>query len=136
MKKLPLLLLILLIIAGCDKNEQPTMACPTNQACTMVFASFNIHFIDKAGNLVSVTNFSAYNQRTKTNLKVNTITQPVTGTYVIADDNMRDQLSNEGDDILITGTYGNQTKTVLVNISGGCNCHVAKKSGPDTIIFD
>lgn len=139
MNRLPLLLVSILIFTGCGKIEQLKTACPTNQACTMVFASFNIHFTDNAGNPVNVTNFSAYNQRTKTNLIINTTTQSTTlGTYIVANDNMRDQLSTEGDNILISGTYAatGQTKTAVVNISGGCNCHVAKTSGVDVIKFD
>jgi hypothetical protein len=138
MNRLPLLLISILIIAGCGKNEQQQTACPTNQACTMVFASFNIHFTDNAGNPVNVSNFSAYNQRTKTNLIVSTTQPAALGAYIVANDNMRDQLLTEGDNILISGTYTatGQTKTTVVNISGGCNCHVAKTSGVDVIKFD
>ena len=107
----------------------------------MEFASVNIQFTDNADKPVNVQNFSAVNQRTGLKLEVtpgNSMPTGALGSYIIANDNTRDQLSNDGDDILISGTnpVTNQTKTAVVKISGGCNCHVKKESGPSTIKFD
>jgi hypothetical protein len=46
--------------------------------------------------------------------------------------------STDGDIIKVSATdpATNQTKSVNMKISGGCNCHVAKISGPDTVKFD
>ncbi len=132
------LLLGTVFFMGCNKKNQPGSACAV-KTCTQEFASVNIYFTDKYGTPVSVNNFSAYNQRTKTNLVLKTTTQPTAiGNYVIANDNMLDQLSTEGDNILISATYPqtNQTKTAVVNISGGCNCHVTKMAGPGVVNFD
>jgi hypothetical protein len=103
------------------------------------FASVNILFTDNTDKPVNVQNFSAINQRTGLKLEVNpTNSMPpgTVGSYVIANDNTRDQLSDTGDNILVSGTYAGQTKTAVVKISGGCNCHVKKESGPSTIKFD
>lgn len=138
MNKLILLSLFGLLIAGCGKNPQPRLGCGTG-ICTMEFASVNMQFTDNADNPVNVQNFSAINQRTGLKLEVNpanSIPPGTVGSYVIANDNTRDQLSDEGDNILVSGTYNGQTKTAVVKISGGCNCHVKKESGPSVIKFD
>ena len=137
LKKLPLLLLILCCF-GCDKVKKDA-ACGM-QTCTLSFASIGISFTDKNGTGIEVTNYSAVNQRTKLKLvnassfSVNT----VPGYYIVANDSMRDQLSTQGDEVLISGTHPTtgQTKTAVFKISGGCNCHVDKISGVQTIAFD
>lgn len=137
MKNFLLFSLLALFIAGCGKNQQPRLGCGTG-VCTLEFASVNILFTDNADKPVNVQNFSATNQRTGLKLEVNPAnSMPGTvGNYIIANDNTRDQLSDEGDNILVSGTYNGQTKTAVVKISGGCNCHVRKESGPSTIKFD
>ena len=136
-RKLAMLLMIV-ISSACVKN-QPKTGCGT-QICTKIFVSTSVHFTDNKGQPVAVQNFSATNQRTHLKL-MRTIPQNemlVLGYYIVANDSMLDQLSTDGDDILLTATYPatNQTKTAIVKVSGGCNCHVAKLSGPDIIAFD
>ena len=131
------LLSVTLFVTGCKKHKLDN-GCEV-KVCTKEFVSLNVYFTNNYGTPINVNNFSVYNQRTKTNLILKTNKQPTeVGNYVVADDNMLDQLSTEGDNVLISGTYPvtNQTKTAVVNISGGCNCHVAKKSGPGVINFD
>jgi hypothetical protein len=62
----------------------------------------------------------------------------VLGYYIVATDNNKMDYSTDGDIIKASATdpATNQTKTVNLKISGGCNCHVAKISGPDTVKFD
>ena len=136
-RKLPLILL-LLVFSACTKNNKKA-ACGT-QICTDLFATIGIHFTDKTSKPIAVQNFTAINQRTHLQM---TRTIPmnellVIGYYIVADDSMMQQLSTAGDDILVSGTdpATNQTKTVTLKISGGCNCHVAKLSGPDEVAFD
>lgn len=123
---------------GCHKNQQKA-GCGI-QVCTDIFASVGIHFTDKNGNAIVVNNFTAVDQRTHLSVVP---AHPVTGIdnvgyYVVTDDSMRPQLSTEGDDILISATdpATNQTKTVTLKLSGGCNCHVGKVSGVETVKFD
>jgi len=141
LKRLTLFLLIACCVA-CDKNQQKSAGC-TAQICTDIFVSINIHFTDNTGKLINVQNFSAVDQRTHLALQAKytiIVPMPVANTkdYLVADDSMLSQLSTDGDDILITATNPatNQTKTVTLKISGGCNCHVTKISGPDTVAFD
>jgi hypothetical protein len=62
----------------------------------------------------------------------------IAGSELIASDATKDEYSTDGDDIRITATSASteQVKTVIIKISGGCNCHVAKLSGPDIVKFD
>ena len=139
MNKFILLSLLALFIAGCGKNQQPRLSCNGTGVCTLEFASVNILFTDNTDKSVNVQNFSAVNQRTGLKLEVNpanSMPPGTVGSYVIANDNTRDQLSDEGDNILVSGTYNGQIKTAVLKISGGCNCHVKKESGPSTIKFD
>lgn len=137
LKRLFLFLLIACCF-GCDKMQQNS-ACGT-QTCTLSFASLSIHFTDKNGNPVAIKNYSVVNQRTHLALTNTTAATAnlMPGYYIVADDSSRSQLSTEGDDVLVSGTNPatNQTKTAIIKLSGGCNCHIAKVSGPDVIVFD
>ncbi|MGF7077871.1 hypothetical protein [Mucilaginibacter sp. UYCu711] len=133
-KKLGALLLIINCIS-CHKSNQ--QACGT-QVCTYLFAIITVHFADRNGQGVSVQNYSAVNQRTHEKLLPTAQLDAYPGTYAVADDNMRSKFSNEGDDVVVSGTSPTtgQTKTVTLKISGGCNCHVNKESGDNTVVFD
>jgi hypothetical protein len=134
-RKLAILLLVSCSLVSCDPKRQS--ACGT-QACTENFAAISISFADANGGPVTVKNYSAVNQRTKAKLTVSAAYDLMPGAYIVADDSSLKQLSTEGDDVLVTGTHPttNQTKTATLKISGGCNCHVEKLSGPQTIVFD
>lgn len=133
-----MLLLLVLICSACTKNQQKS-ACGT-QLCSDIFMSTGVHFTDNKGNPIAVQNFSAMDQRTQLNIG-NTQTgfgTMAVGYYIIADDGDLKKLSTDGDNILISGTdpATHQTKTAMVKIQGGCSCHVAKLSGPDTLAFN
>jgi hypothetical protein len=134
-KKIAIAILICYCFS-CHKSTQQ-VACGT-QACTEIFASIGVKFVDKSGNAVAVKNFSAINQRTNARLTYTLAYDLMPGYYIIADDGTRSQLSTGGDEVLVTGTHPttNQTKTVTFKISGGCNCHVEKISGAETVTFD
>ncbi|MDB5136823.1 MAG: hypothetical protein JWP37_3426 [Mucilaginibacter sp.] len=137
-KNLSILLLLVLLCSGCTKNQQKS-ACGI-QVCSDIFITIGINFTDNTGKAIAVKNFSAINQRTHLSL-VRTVPLNellMLGFYIVADDSMLKQLSSDGDDILISGTdpATNQTKTANIKISGGCNCHVARLTGPDVIAFD
>jgi hypothetical protein len=134
-KKLAILLLIACCFS-CHKDKEQA-GCGTQQ-CTKSNGVIGISFADKDGNAVTVKNYSATNQRTNAKVPVPGYYDTVPGFYIIADDSTKDQFSTEGDDILISGTHPttNQTKTITYKISGGCNCHVEKLSGPANVVFD
>ncbi|GAB3907315.1 hypothetical protein [Mucilaginibacter boryungensis] len=129
-------LLLVACFFSCN-HESATPGCEP-QACTEVFVTFGIHYTDKAGNPITVQNFSAINQRTHLAMPNMQTGLLMTGYYVVANDSVKQQLSTDGDDILISATNPatNQTKIVTVRLAGGCNCHVTKISGPETVAFD
>jgi hypothetical protein len=132
---------IVLLVAfcfGCTKKQRDVLDCPP-QACTMVFVSVNVKFQDKNGNALAVKDFSAVNQRTKEIISTgNQQSNNGVGYYTVADDNTRSKLSTQGDEIVVSATHPTtgQTKTATFKISGGCNCHVERISGPQVIAFD
>jgi len=139
MREKLLLILGCALLFACHKNNNQS-GCGV-QVCSDIFKQINVVFTDKAGQRIYVTQFSALNQRTNLPLvtKVNLgIPVAMTYSYLVADDSMRDQLSTGGDNVLVTATNSTtgQIKSTLFNISGGCNCHVQKLSGPDTVKFD
>jgi hypothetical protein len=138
------LLLVVVLFAcsfmSCHKAQQQVQTPCGTQICTDLYAIITIKFTDKNGNAIAVQNYSVINQRT--HLAVVSSNPPVNpygvGYYVVADDNAKSQLSTDGDDVLVsaTNTTTNQTKTIMFKISGGCNCHVGKVSGVETVAFD
>lgn len=138
MTKKILFVLLLAFCFGCTKKQSQVLDCPS-QPCTMIFASVNVQFKEKAGNVVEVKNYSAFNKRTEKNLiPANQKGMNEAGFYTIVDDSMRPQLSTQGDEIVVSATHPTtgQKKTTIYKISGGCNCHVHRTSGPDVITFD
>jgi hypothetical protein len=139
-KKISFLLLVLIGLSACNKDK--TAGCGM-VACTSeyVFAYYGIVFNNANGQPVEVKNVSAINLRTHKQVALPP-TPPtvdfVAGFYLVASNENKQEFSTGGDDIEITATSvtTNQTKMATINISGGCNCSVIKKSGPDKLIFD
>lgn len=134
-KKIIIVLLVAFCFA-CTKKQGEVLDCPA-QPCTLMFASISVQFQDKNGNTVEVKNFKAVNQRTNETLSSGSPGLNGTG-YTVADDGMRSKFSTGGDEVIVTATHPTtgQTKTATYKISGGCNCHVARISGPQVITFD
>ncbi|OOQ58043.1 hypothetical protein [Mucilaginibacter pedocola] len=136
-------ILAIVLIAGgftaCSKKMKTT-GCPTGQICTMEFAALTVSFVDKAGAPVNVKDVKVVNLRTNTAVLANGMGSKTSqdGKYVFVTDGNKKQLSTEGDDIKITATNAATNKMVsaIIKVSGGCNCHVAKVSGEDTIVFE
>jgi len=134
MKRLLVLSLLIIAIASCKKGDQQ-QACGV-KACTYEFRSITINFVNRADQPQNVNSFSAINQRTGLEVERPPHLSSSLHTFTIADDSKLSQFSTEGDNILISASANNQTKTAVVKIAGGCNCHVDRKSGPQTIKFD
>jgi len=136
-KNMWLLVLTALFCYGCKKNVKT--ACGT-QVCTDIFASVGVHFQDKDNNPVAVSNYNVVDLRTNQQLKnvMETNGNLVPGFRIVADDSNLKDLSTDGDNLKVTGTNPatGQTLSVQLKISGGCNCHVSRVSGPDTIRFN
>lgn len=140
MRRYVVLIMLTVIISGCEKASRVNVGCEA-EVCTEEFVSIPISFSSYSYSMFTVKNVTAVNLRTGFRLDIKPVDQvpnvPM-NTYIVANDNIKSRFSEEGDDVLVTGTHSatNQTKTAVVKISGGCNCHVSKKSGPATIMFD
>lgn len=137
MKKTIAIALLIACNFGCTKKQTSVLNCPA-QMCTMIFASITVQFQDKNGSAVTVKNYTVVNQRTNESLTSSGTGMNSAGHYTVVDDGMLKKLSTEGDDIVVTATHptNGQTKTATYKISGGCNCHVDRISGPQVIAFD
>ncbi|MCQ6960873.1 hypothetical protein [Mucilaginibacter aquariorum] len=138
-KKLLCVLLLAFSISACKKNNNKP-ACEL-QACTAMFAYLGIVYNNHNGDAAQVKDVTIVNLRTG-----KTIIPPsyppaasfVAGFVLIASDGTKDEFSAEGDDVRITATSvtTGQVNTTILKISNGCNCHVTKVSGPETVTFD
>lgn len=139
-KRFLLVLSLAFSFISCHKTQQQKQTPCGTQVCTDLFAVVSIKFTDKNGNAIAVQSYSVTNLRT--HLKIidpgSASIDLVYGSYIVADDSAKSQLSTDGDDVLVSATdpSTNQTKTVTLKLSGGCNCHVNKVSGVGTVAFD
>lgn len=132
-----LIALCVILMMGCDKKVSE---CEP-RICTEIFVMANITFTKKDGTGVMVKDFSVVNMRTGDTLKnVGPAHHSLTpGIYTVVSDNHVKELSEEGDELKISGTYEatNQSKSAMVKVTGGkCACHIHKISGPDRVVFD
>ena len=136
-KNLIILFVLAVSLVSCDKTKQKT-PCGT-QVCTDYFATVGINYADNTGKPIANTNITVFN------VSSNKLLHPgynvgilVYGHYIVATDNNKMDYSTGGDIIRASATNPstNQIKTVDLKISGGCNCHVARLSGPDTVKFN
>ncbi|MBS1527610.1 MAG: hypothetical protein JST19_18325 [Bacteroidetes bacterium] len=136
-RKFTALAIGIILLSACKKNLQNN-ACGT-QVCTALFATVMVHFADNQGDPIAVSNFEVFDLSTNKQIQPGLANYDlVKGAYIIANDNELKDLSTDGDNIRVTGTNPatGQTKTAIFKVAGGCNCHVTKISGPDTIQFD
>lgn len=126
-------------LLSCKKKKSDSECEP--RACTAQFVSLSINYVNNKGAGTDVKDFTVVNQRTG-DKKYPTMSGNITvirGSYVFADDGNTKSLSEQGDDLKITATSveTNQTKSVIVKVSGGkCACHISKVSGPEQVVFD
>ncbi|WP_162996543.1 hypothetical protein [Mucilaginibacter celer] len=139
MYKYLFLLLLIALMPACKKHNQN--GCPA-KACTYVFASISVNFVDKDGKPVPAKDVKAINKRTGKQIIASSNGPAVPGVgpniFTIATDNNKNEFSADGDDVELTATNAttNQTKITLFKISGGCNCHIDKVSGPEKIVLE
>lgn len=139
-KKLLLVLVIAISLSACKKNAKKS-GCDANQICSAQFVSFGVTFTDNQGKPTIVEEYSLKNLNTGkpvTRIPTSAIIDYVAGFVLVANDGIKSEFSVNGDDVEITAKSKatGQVKKVIVKVSGGCNCHVAKLSGPDTVKFD
>ena len=132
------ILAAVVLFTSCTKSQQKNTACGT-QVCSDIFMSVGIHYTDNKGEPIIVSNFTVFDVTSNKQLYPGLPTgELVVGYYTIASDSDIKDFSTGGDIIKVSATNPatGETKTVNLKISGGCNCHVAKLSGPDTVAFD
>ncbi|AOM77493.1 hypothetical protein [Pedobacter steynii] len=139
MKKLILILLMGSALLSCKKKTTDSEC--GDRICTEEFRSFVITFLNNKAVGTEVKDLSVINQRTGERVYANSsmTTNLTKGSYLIVDDGNTKSLSEEGDDLKITGTSveTNQTKSATIKVKGGkCACHIDKISGPLQITFD
>lgn len=138
-RKYIILLPAVMLFSACTKTQQKNSACGT-QVCTALFASVGVQFRDKNNAPIIISNFSALDLRTNKAFvhAPDPAANTLAGYEVVVDDSNLKDLSSEGDNIRVSATNPatGETKTAVLKISGGCNCHIAKLSGPDIIPFD
>lgn len=139
MKKITFALLVGITLLTCKKNK--TTSDYGDKICTEEFASIMIKFVDNKGTGVDVKDFDVINQRTGKRIMANSSISSSTtrGVFIVVDDQNKLDLSEQGDELKITGTSldTQQTKSVIIKVSGGkCACHIAKISGPDQVAFN
>jgi len=138
-KKLFLVLMLAIGLSACKKNKN-NIACGT-QTCTASFAVIMLSFTDANGEPTPIENVSVVNLRTNEPVPPTSygITMNfVPGVRIIATDETKSAFSTQGDDVRVTATstVTGKTKRVTLKVSGGCNCHVERLSGPETVKFD
>ncbi|MBL4675403.1 MAG: hypothetical protein JKY70_04240 [Mucilaginibacter sp.] len=135
-KLLPVLMLAVCLLA-CKKNNG---ACST-QMCDASFAFIGVQFTNSAGDPIEVTGLKVVNIRTNKQLELppppETLIYAPGYVFIVSDQN-KAEFSAAGDQVKVTAqsTLTGRTKSFTLKISGGCNCHVAKVSGPDKLVID
>lgn len=134
----PLFGIGIMMLTACSKKDSSDCE---NKICDESFATVIVKFVNKNGDGVAVENYSAVNQRTNDTLSTasGSDINSESGIYIVVSDNNLRKLSEEGDDIKVSGTLaeGGQTKSAIIKVKGGnCACHISKVSGPEQIKFD
>lgn len=133
MKNKLFFLLLITLFSACAEKELPVTTCPL-VACTDVFGLITVKMVHQDNSLAIVSGYHILDLRTNTIIKTEAL--PLSAaTYDVADDSDLKLFSTAGDTLLVTfnDSIGTPTRTVPFVIAGGCNCHVFKVSGPDTI---
>lgn len=138
MKKLSFLFVVASLLLSCDKDNTTDCA---NLNCDTQFKYLTVNFVNKEGVGVSIRNYSAVNLRTNEKVfsELSATANTIPGTFIVLDDGYRKNLSPQGDNIKITGTYDDtkQTKSVIIKVANPvCGCHFEKVSGDQIIKFD
>jgi len=131
------LLAIGLIASSCKTTKE--RACE-DLVCTMEFRTVTVKFLDNLGKPVVVKDFRSINLRNHESMRGGRLdADTAKGIYTVASDANLKGLTNKGDTVLVFAKHplSNVLKEGKFVISGGvCACHIAKVSGPDTIVFE
>jgi len=124
-------LFALLAIGGCRSQA------PADCVCTTVHAMITFAVVDDTNTPMPGFAVQSRIQRTNELLQVKQDLADQ-GIYVVATDSNLSQIRPSGETLLVEGTLGQTTfsGTIVVNAPGTeCICHIAKVSGPDTVMI-
>jgi hypothetical protein len=131
MARLGILALGCTVVLGCADITRPQCAC------TEEFRSYAVTVVDDA--------FQPVNNATlvRTNLRTGRVLEPgwlgllVPGSYLVADDGLRDEFSGAGDTLRVVCSQGGVSVTAdfVFATPAPCRCHLELRSGPDTVII-
>jgi hypothetical protein len=105
--------------------------------CTDEFRYFTITVLDDA--LQPAQNVTLV----RTNLRTGRVLEPggvgplAPGTYLVADDGMRNEFSSAGDVLRVNGSQAGGSFTVdfMFATPAPCRCHLELRAGPDTVVI-
>ena len=143
MKRVYLSLIAAACFSACEvdkPSDSNPQICPA-MACTNIFMSVTVKFVDAQSSPQVLKSYSSVNLRTKDTLAKTNATDTVyaKGFYLVASDNHTSSLSEKGDTILVKGTHPNSNQTLqgkFVVKGGKCACHLEKVSGPAELKFN
>ena len=106
-------------------------------ACTEEFRYFTVTVLDDAFQPAQNVTMVRTNLRTGTILEPGFLGLFAPGTYLVADDGLRDEFSSAGDTVRVVGTQAGATFSAdfVFATPAPCRCHLELRSGPDTVII-
>jgi len=127
---LSLMMLSLLVMTSCRSQS------PDNCLCTTQHVSVTFAVVDDAGTPVPDVTLESHVPRTGESLQVEQ-DRAREGTYIVATDSNLKQIRHSGETIEVKGTWGQRSfsEVFVVNAPGECVCHIAKVSGPETVML-
>jgi hypothetical protein len=126
MKKIPVgfSLFLVVLLSSCDLNESPP-------PCPAVFTLITVQVKDELGQGVSGVNVTVTLERTGEILDMGR-EYIENGSYVIADDSIREKFSVDGDVLAVSGSKDSKTFQAQFEIRQGV-CNIEKISGPEVV---
>jgi hypothetical protein len=124
MKKVFLLLVPVIALAGCIK-------CYDDGVCTEEFRTIGLKV--ESPNKTPVALDSSYTIRVSNNERIRPQQSTMAGYYVVLDDSYHAKLKKAEDDFRFVGWRNNQVVVDQAFRIAGDNCHIIKRSGPDSV---
>jgi len=120
-------LLPLLLIAACDDDEQVV--------CTEEFRTATVFVVDARDRPVTDALVQTYLVRTGELVPVTSILDLIPGSYLILDDGATSLIPSGTEEFRVTVTRGGGVPLeALYVFEAPQGCHIAKVSGPDTLV--
>ena len=125
------LLLLLPLLGACSDSTDGSCAC------TEEFRTVTLTVLDDALQPAQNVTLVRTNLRTAKVLEPGWLGLLVPGTYLVADDGLIDEFSDEGDTlrVVVTQSGASVTADFVIRAPAPCRCHIQVMSGPDTVVI-